>query len=135
VFPLGLLAGAVLSMFAPDLPFSPAIGAGLLAVTGLAVATAIKLPLPLLVGLGTLIALLHGYHNGQAMAADTDPLLFIFGLTAIGYVYLTLMTGLGIAFLEGAGGWRPIALRAGGSWVAAVGIMVLGLQLRAHIPV
>jgi urease accessory protein len=135
VFPLGLLAGAVLSVFLPALPISPVVGAGLIAVTGLAVATAIKLPLPLLVGLGTLIALLHGYHNGQAMAADTDPLLFIAGLTAVGYVYLALLTGIGIAFLEGAGGWRPITLRAGGSWAAAVGIMVLGLELRAHVPV
>jgi urease accessory protein len=135
LFPLGLLAGAVVSIFAPALPFSPAIGAGLLAVTGLAVAAAIKLPLPLLVGLGMAIALLHGYHNGQAMAATTDPLLFISGVTAIGYVYLTLLTGIGIAFLQGAGGWRQIALRAGGSWAAAIGIMILGLQLRAQVPV
>jgi urease accessory protein len=134
VFPLGLLAGAVLSIYVPALPISPAVGAGLLAVTGLAVAAAVKLPLPLLVVLGTAIALLHGYHNGQAMAASTDPLLFICGLTATGYVYLTVLTAIGIAFLEGTGGWRPIALRAGGSWAAAVGLMVLGLQLRGHVP-
>lgn len=135
VFPLGLMAGAIVSIFVPTLPISPLVGAGLIAVTGLAVAAAIKLPLPVLLVLGTAIALLHGYHNGQAMTATTDPLLFIAGLTAVGYAYLTLLTGIGIAFLDGSGGWRPIAMRAGGSWVAAVGIMILGLQLRGHLPV
>jgi hypothetical protein len=51
------------------------------------------------------------------------------GITTVGYVVITLATGSAVAFLHGAGTWRPIALRAGGSWAAAVGIMVLGLHL------
>jgi hydrogenase/urease accessory protein HupE len=131
VFPLGLLAGALASLALPVLPISPAIGAALIAVTGLAVAAAVGLPIAALVGLGGALALLHGYNNGQAMTADTDRLLFISGLTMIGYLYITLLSALAVAFLQGSGGWRPIALRAGGSWIAAVGIMILGLQLRA----
>lgn len=131
VFPIGLLAGCAISLVLPVMPVPPALSVSLIAITGLAVAAAVAVPLPALIGLGAVIALLHGYHNAQAMTESTDRLLFISGITAIGYVYITLATGLAIAFLQGGGGWRSIVLRASGSWVAAVGIMALGLQLRA----
>lgn len=129
-FPLGLAGGALGSIVAPALPVAPALSIAVIAVTGLAVAAAIKLPFSVFLGLGTLIALLHGYQNGQAMTQDTDRLLFITGLAAIGYVFVTLITALATSFREGNGEWRLIALRASGSWVAAVGIMAIGLQLR-----
>ncbi len=131
VFPLGLLAGAAASLVVPALPVTPVLSVAIIAATGLAVAVAIAVPAPVLAGLGAVIALLHGYSNGLAMTGSTDRLLFISGVTAIGYVYVTLVTGLAIWFLQGGGAWRQIALRASGSWVAAVGIMALGLQLRA----
>lgn len=130
-FPTGLAAGALFSVAMPGGATMPGLAVAVIALTGLAVATAATLPLPALLGLGSVVALLHGYQNGQAMVADTDQLLFISGLTAIGYVFMTLATGLALVFLEGSGKWRLVAVRAAGSWVAAVGIMALGLQLRA----
>ncbi len=129
VFPLGLLAGGVLSQVLPNPPFIPAVSVALIAITGLAVAAAINVPLPVLIGLATVMGLVHGYQNGREMTVTTDQLLFISGVTAIGYAVVTLTTGSAIAFLQGRGVWRPIALRASGSWVAAVGILVLGLQI------
>ena len=128
VFPLSLLGGCALSQLLPSPSFIPAISVALIAMTGLAVAAAVRLPLPVLLGLAAVMGLVHGYQNGQAMTATTDQLLFIAGVTAIGYGVMTIATGSAIAFLRGVGGWRPIVLRASGSWVAAVGIMVLGLQ-------
>ncbi len=129
VFPLALLAGGAASLVLPSPPFAPILGISLVAITGLALAAAASLPLPVLLAITAVMGLLHGYQNGEAMVASTDQLLFLSGVTAVGYAVLTLVTGSAIAFLRGAGGWRPIALRASGSWVAAVGIMVLGLQL------
>ena len=129
VFPLALLAGGAAALVLPSPPFAPILGISLVAITGLALAAAASLPLPVLLAITAVMGLLHGYQNGEAMVASTDQLLFLSGVTAIGYAVLTLVTGTAIAFLRGAGGWRPIALRASGSWVAAVGIMVLGLQL------
>ena len=129
VFPLALLAGGAASLELPSPPFAPILGISLVAVTGLALAAAASLPLPVLLAITAVMGLLHGYQNGEAMVASTDQLLFLSGVTAVGYAVLTLVTGSAIAFLRGTGGWRPIALRASGSWVAAVGIMVLGLQL------
>jgi len=127
VFPLSLLAGCALSQLLNP-SFIPAVTLALVAITGLAVAAAIRLPLPVLLGLAAVMGLVHGLQNGRAMTATTDQLLFIAGVTAVGYGVVTIATGGAIAFLRGAGGWRPIALRASGSWVAAIGIMVLGLQ-------
>ena len=128
VFPLSLLAGCALWQWLPSEPFVPAIAVALIAITGLSVAAAVRLPLPVLLGLAAVMGFVHGLQNGQAMTATTDQLLFILGVTAIGYGVMTIATGAAIAFLRGVGGWRPIALRASGSWIAAVGIMVLGLQ-------
>lgn len=129
VFPLGLLAGGVLSLVLPNPPFIPAVSVALIAITGLAVAAAINVPLPVLIGLAAAMGIVHGYQNGREMTVTTDQLLFISGVTAIGYAVVTMATASAIAFLKGAGGWRAIALRASGSWVAAVGILVLGLQI------
>ena len=128
VFPLALLAGSMATSVLPALPFVSIADLSLIAITGLAVAAAVRIPLPVLLAIATVMGLLHGYENGQAMVASTDRLLFISGVTAIGYAALALLTGGAVAFLR-EGGWRPIALRASGSWVAAVGIMVLGLQM------
>jgi hydrogenase/urease accessory protein HupE len=129
VFPLGLFVGGYFSQVGPKLPYMPILAVGLIALIGIAVAGALVVPTPALVALGAVVSLAHGYQNGQAIAGSMDALLFIAGVTAVGYVFITLATGAVIAFLAGGGGWRPIALRASGSWVAAVGIMALGLQI------
>jgi urease accessory protein len=63
------------------------------------------------------------------MTSVGDKMLFTAGLVSVGYVFVALITAAAVVFLDGPAGWRPIALRAGGSWIAAVGIMVLGLEL------
>lgn len=128
-FPLALLAGGIASQLLPSLPVAPVAGIALIAVTGLCLAAALELPLAALLAITGIMGLLHGYENGAAMVATTDRLLFLSGVTAVGYAVLTLAIGSALAFLRGVGDWRPIALRAGGSWVAAAGIMVFGLQL------
>jgi hydrogenase/urease accessory protein HupE len=127
-FPVSLLIGCVAALALPEPPFAKLLDVSLVAFTGLALAAAVALPLPALLGITALMGVLHGYENARAMAADTDQILFLSGVTLIGYAVLTLLIGAAAAFLRGKEGWRPIALRAGGSWVAAVGIMVLGLQ-------
>jgi urease accessory protein len=129
VFPPCLGAAALASLVGPAMPLLPGLGIGLAAVVGMAAAAAAALPVAAVIVFGAAMALVSGYQNGQAMTGAADPLLFVAGVTAIGYLFITLATGLVIAFVEGHGAWRQIALRASGSWVAAVGIMALGLQL------
>ncbi|WP_036258731.1 HupE/UreJ family protein [Methylocapsa aurea] len=130
-FPVGLLVGGGLSLIAPGVSFIPLLDVALIALIGMAVAAAVVMPLPAVIGLGVVIGLAHGYQNGQAMTESTDHLLFISGVTAIGYASITMATACATAFLQGSGSWRLLALRASGSWVAAVGIMAFGLQFVA----
>jgi hydrogenase/urease accessory protein HupE len=129
VFPVGLLAGGGLSLLFPGLPPLPWVGVALSAIMGIAVATAFVLPLSGLIALGAVVALATGYQNARAMPGLADLLLFIAGVTAIGYVFMTLAIAGLTTFLHGGQAWRRIAARAGGSWVAAISIMALGLQL------
>jgi len=128
-FPAGLLIGALVALKVPQLPLVPFVTLAIIAVVGLAVAATLKLPLPVLVAIGFVMALVGGYQNGQAAAAAADAWLFVLGVTAVGYVFVTLAAGCALAFLSGGGGWRSVALRASGSWVAAVGILALGMQV------
>jgi urease accessory protein len=128
-FPIGLLLGAALSAWHPSLQFVQLVNVAAIAGIGLLVALATRLPIPIFLALGLVVGLANGYENGEAMVFNTDRFLFVCGVTAIGYVFATLALALINLFLEGRGGWRTIALRAGGSWIAAVGIMVAGFQL------
>jgi len=128
-FPIGLLLGAALSAWQPGFQFVQIVNVAAIAGIGLLVALAMRLPTPVFLALGLVVGLANGYENGEAMVFNTDRFLFICGVTAVGYVFATLALALITLFLEGRGGWRTIALRAGGSWIAAVGIMVAGFQL------
>ncbi|HWU55308.1 MAG TPA: HupE/UreJ family protein [Rhizomicrobium sp.] len=128
-FPIGLLAGATLSAWLPGLSFVQFVNIAAIAGIGLLVALAMQLPMAVFLGLSLLVGLANGYENGEAMVFNTDRFLFICGVTAIGYTFAVLALALATSFLVGRGGWRTIALRAGGSWIAAVGIMVAGFQL------
>lgn len=129
VFPLALLAGGGLALAVPGLPALPGLSLALTAFIGLAVAGALAVPMPALILLGAITALVTGYQNGQAITALVDHALGMLGVAAVGYVVMTLLIGMLIAFLRDAAPWRTIAIRAAGSWIAAIGIMVLGLQL------
>lgn len=129
IFPAGLLIGGWIGTFGPDLGAVPIVDVALVALMGLAIATAITVPTPVLIGLAAIVSLAHGYQNGQAVSGVNDPLLFVLGVTAIGYVIVSLASAAIIAFLDGRGEWRSIAVRASGSWVAAIGVMALGFRL------
>ena len=129
VFPVGLMVGAELSTVNSGLAFVSIVNVVAMACVGLCVALGAALPLWAFLGLSSVIAIANGYLNGQAMEIDTNHVLFVAGITAVGYAFIALTSAVMVTFLSGTGGWRPVALRAGGSWIAAVGIMVLGFQL------
>lgn len=129
IVPAGLAAGALLSVLVPGLTIAPLLNLCALAGAGLLAVLNLPLPVAAFAGLAALIAIASGYGNGLAMASDTNRMLFTAGVSAAGYAFIALATSLLIAFLDGRGGWRAIVLRAGGSWISALGIMVLGLKL------
>jgi len=127
VFPAGLLAGAHLAGELPDVGFVPGLNLSTLILAGALAGLALRMSSPVLLAFGLVLGLIHGYENGLAMTPGGSRGLFAAGVTLAGYVGITLITA-GAAFLTRGTGWGSIAVRAAGSWAAAVGIMMVGMS-------
>ncbi len=129
VFPAGLLAGFALGVLSGWTDDPMRVDAGLMVALGLLTAAAWRLPGAVLLALTLGVAVYRGAANASGVDAGTDPVLFACGLAAAGYAAITLTTALVHAFRRSGAGWQAIAIRAGGSWIAAIGVMVGGYAL------
>ena len=96
-------------------------------ILGVLVAVNLKLPSVVVVMLAGLFGILHGLLNGSALAAiGAGP------RTIIGIVLMVLVSGLLISAFTVSlkAAWARIAVRVAGSWVAAVGMLMLGWLMR-----
>jgi len=127
VLPVSWLVGASLGLhvvISSALKFLPAVG---ILVTGLLVAINPKVPRLIPAVLASLLGLLHGYLNGQAMVATNTPFLAAFGIiAALGLVGILL--GAFVVSLKA--NWQTVAARVLGSWTAAIGLLTLAWNLR-----
>lgn len=126
--PLGLLAGGLVALVLPQGMPAPAVGMVLLTLLGLLAAVARPVPALPLAAAGLLVGLLHGYQNGLAASDAAVVSLFILGVVACGLVGLALIAALAVATRRRVA-WGVVALRTGGSWIAAIGVMMLGFGL------
>lgn len=135
VFPLGLLAGLVLGHVYGLAPAGQPADAGMILVLGLLLASAVRIPTLLLCAIAFGLAVMRGAANTGDLAPETDRLLFAAGLACAGYAAMTLVMALTLAFRRADAGpsaaWRGIAIRAIGGWIAAIGLMMVGLSLAA----
>ena len=125
VFPLALLIGAGLGAGAPPFPAMAVLNAASFVVLGLVVAAALRLPLPMLIVLGAVFGISHGYENGRAMVPDATVYLFVLGVAAVGGLATALVSAAVIDLAETS--WSCVAVRIAGSWIAAIGLMTIGL--------
>jgi urease accessory protein len=125
VFPLALLSGAGLAAVAPSFPSMSLLNAASFVALGLLVAAGRRLPLPVLIALGAVFGLSHGYENGRAMVPGTSVHLFILGVATAGGLVMALVSAATIDLAERA--WARVGVRILGSWIAAIGIMIIGV--------
>ncbi|MGH6897255.1 MAG: HupE/UreJ family protein [Geminicoccaceae bacterium] len=129
VFPLGLLSGAGVATVLPAGYWLTPLNHVSFVVLGLLLAAAWRLPLALLIALGALFGLSHGYENGRAMTAETAAHLFVPGVALTGFIVTALASAATLA-LTARADWPRVAVRIAGSWIAAIGIMMIGLAWR-----
>jgi len=77
--------------------------------------------------LAVVLGLLHGTLNGGAMSEARLGALGIAGIVATLFVVTALATAMVVAIRVP---WGRIAVRVAGSWIAAVGLLLLGWALR-----
>ena len=93
---------------------------------GLVVADA-KLSLRSMTALGALLGLVHGYLNGTGMGLSASAVVAALGLAAAVFVLVVLVAALVVRLRAH---WARIAVRVGGSWIAASGLLMLGWSIR-----
>ena len=133
VFPLGLLAGLVLGLTSGGVSAGPVADAGMVVVLGLLLAANVRIPTAPLCATALGLALMRGAANSGDVGSETNRLLFAAGLASAGYAAITLAMAVTLAFrgtdADPSIAWRGIAIRAFGSWIAAIGLMMGGFVL------
>lgn len=130
VFCIALLVGAILALWIPGVPYLAVLNISSTIALGGLVAVARPLPAPVFYALAIVFGLSHGFANGEGMAETTKPYLFIPGVALAGLV----VTAYGLIvtdwLLRRKTEWLQTALRVAGSWIAAIGILVLAVSGR-----
>jgi hydrogenase/urease accessory protein HupE len=121
--PLGLLCGILPAVLTPGHPFPGWLGMLTLVIPGLLVTLAWRPGPRSLAALAWGLGLIQGYGNGLAIGDDIAPMLFGAGVLVGGFLLITLISASILAMIPRAN-WMDIAVRAAGSWLAALGLMV-----------
>ncbi|MBW2144075.1 MAG: HupE/UreJ family protein [Deltaproteobacteria bacterium] len=92
-------------------------------VTGALVALDRRLPLLLISALTCCFGFLHGFLNGSAMAQAGGGFLALFGISVTVFVLVALVAALVVSLKAQ---WARITVRVAGSWITAIGLLMLG---------
>ena len=131
-FVLAILPGAWLAGMAAGwaigLPAAPAwLNAVATVLIGALVASDLRLPLTVVIAMAAALGALHGYDNGRDLAATSGGLVAIGGIACALFALVSLLAGQ-VAVLRAQ--WARLAVRISGSWIAAVGLLMLGWSVR-----
>ena len=122
------LMGGLLGLALPTISSATALTTGSFLALGGLVATDARLRPEWLTGLALVIGLFHGYLNGAAMSQAKLGALGLVGIVTTLFVVVALAAGMVVALRAP---WARIAVRVAGSWIAAIGLLLLGWSFRA----
>jgi hydrogenase/urease accessory protein HupE len=126
VLPLAWLAGGVVGLLAPWLPALPSPALSFL-LLGTLVATDLRLPPTVVIALAIGLGLVHGCLNGVAMQQAGAGVLGLLGILVALFVLVALVAAYVISLQQP---WTRIVVRVAGSWIAALGLLMLGWTMR-----
>jgi len=78
-------------------------------------------------GLAVVVGLLHGYLNGAAMSEAKLGALGLVGIVSTLFLVVALAAAMVVAIRVP---WGRVAVRVAGSWIVAIGLLLLGWSLR-----
>lgn len=123
-----LAAGAAGFLFGRTVLPVAVTSASFLILGGLT-ATDRRLSPAVVTGLAVAVGLLHGWMNGASIAESGRSALGLVGIGATVFVCVSLVSAL-VIVLRAA--WLRIAVRVAGSWVAAIGLLMIGWAVRGR---
>jgi urease accessory protein len=125
VFCLALAAGATVALWIPPPPYVGLLNIFSAILFGGLVAAAWSLPMAFCCGIAAVFGLSHGFANGAGMIQQTKPYLYIPGVALAGLAVTAYGLIVTDYLLRRKAGWIHIAVRVAGSWIAAIGMLVL----------
>jgi hydrogenase/urease accessory protein HupE len=125
--PLAWLAGGLLGLVVESPAALELASSFTFLLLGLLVALDRRLPLATTTGLATLFGLVHGFLNGSAMAAAGQGMVALLGIVAAVFIIVTLAAAMVVSLRVA---WMRVAVRVAGSWIAAIGLLMLGWSFR-----
>jgi hydrogenase/urease accessory protein HupE len=96
---------------------------------GALVAADRKLSSSVLVGFAVVLGLVHGWLNGSGLAPAGSSLTAFLGISCTVFIVFALLAGTVVSLRRP---WTRIVVRVAGSWIAAIGLLMLGWSLRMH---
>jgi len=126
VLPAAWLLGGLLGLAAHG-GMRPALTSISFVLLGGLVAADARLPLYATTMLAALLGLFNGYLNGTAMAQPGLGTLGLLGIVGAVFTLVALAASF-VAPLRAA--WARVVVRVAGSWIAAIGLLLLGWAFR-----
>lgn len=130
VLPVAWLAGGIAGVLDAGATLPPIVTAMSLLALGVLTAASAKLRPPLVVVLAIALGLIHGLLNGAAIAAAGREASGLIGTAAAISIVVALAAALVVSLRKP---WTRIVVRVTGSWIAAVGLLLLGWSLRGAL--
>lgn len=128
ILPMAWFAGGIAGVLAAGAA-PPAIVTSLsLLALGVLTAASAQLRPALVVFLAVALGLTHGWLNGAAIATAGREASGLIGIAGTIFVVVALGSAVVVSLRKP---WTRIAVRVAGSWIAAVGLLVLGWSLRS----
>jgi hydrogenase/urease accessory protein HupE len=126
VLPVSWLLGGWFGLAAHGRP-SAVVAAMSFVALGALVAADVRLPLAATTALAGLLGLWHGYLNGAAMARPGPGLPGLVGVSVAVFALVALIAALVVSI---SAAWARVVVRVAGSWIAAIGLLLIGWGLR-----
>ena len=130
ILPVAWFGGGIAGVLAGSAALPPIVTSLSLLALGLLTATSARLRPALVAVLATALGLMHGWLNGAGIAVAGREASGLFGIAGTIFVVVALATALVVSLHRP---WTRIAVRVAGSWLAAVGLLMLGWGLRGAL--
>ena len=127
ILPAAWLAGGAAGHLTGIAPFPAGVTSLSLLALGILTAADLKLVPAAVTALAVTLGMVHGWLNGAAIALAGREATGLFGIAGAVFLLVALVSALVVSLR------RPgarIAVRVAGSWIAAIGLLLLGWTLR-----
>jgi len=126
-FPLAWLIGGLIGLAADTMPAFP-VSAFSFILVGILIAADLRVPDNAFTVLAVIIGIMHGFFNGIAL--KTGPAgLGLLGIMSALFVLVAIVSAFVVSLKPP---WTRIVVRVAGSWVAAMGLLMIGWFFRGQ---